>query len=175
MAAIPLLLLHLSSSSVSGLPVEGMIAPGSVPCIRVASLDITSLVPKDVMSGRSPLPDATCCLHRLHSVTCLHYRRRLESIIIHSTASSTSVSCQAQSHAGSLHCITLALILSRHVHNPTLVDQRCEHIIYCPRPKPLGVEGSVLEAMSAMPGCLRSDDGRGTGKRVCLCTLTRQP
>ena len=31
MAAIPLLLLHLSSSSVSGLPVEGMIAAGSVP------------------------------------------------------------------------------------------------------------------------------------------------
>lgn len=120
------------------------------------------------MSGRSPLPDATtawpahtltspCCLHRLHSVTSLHYRRRLESIIIRSTASSTSVSCQAQIPVRSLHCITLALILTRHVHNPTLVGQRCEHIIYCPRPKPLGVEGSVLEAMSAMPGCLRSD------------------
>jgi len=40
---------------------------------------------------------------------------------------------------------------------PPFIDQRCEHIIYCPRPKPLGVEGSVLEAMSAMPGCLRSD------------------
>ena len=31
MAAIPLLLLRLSSSSVSGLPVEGLIAAGSVP------------------------------------------------------------------------------------------------------------------------------------------------
>lgn len=86
---------------------------------------------KDDMSGRSPLHDATtawpahtlaspCCLRRLHSVSFLHFRRRLESIIIRSTASSASVCCQAQRQPSSLHCIPPALILTRHVHNPTL-------------------------------------------------------
>lgn len=102
---------------------------------------------KDDMSGRSPLPDATtawpahtleapCCLHRLHSVTCLHYRRRLESIIIRSTASSTSVSCQAQRQPGSLHCIPLALILTRHVHNPTLSASGVNTSSIAPAPSP---------------------------------------
>ena len=92
---------------------------------------IKSLVPKDwITDGRTFRSTTTawpahtlaspCCLRRLHSVSFLHFRRRLESIIIRSTASSTSVCCQAQKHARSLHCIPLALILTRHVHNPTL-------------------------------------------------------
>ena len=90
-ATISRLSLCLSASSVSGLPVEGMIAAGSVPCIMVAPLTSHHSQAKDDMSGRSPLHDATtawtahtlassCCLRRLHSVTFLHFRRRPRAV-----------------------------------------------------------------------------------------------
>ena len=155
---------------------ECALHPGTVPltsnhsCRKIGCLD-------GLCIGAQPLrgrhtPSRHHVVFRLPSVTCLHYGKPSDNIIIRTTASSDLQVLPGTKTVRSLHCIPLAS--SSHAASiiPPLVTRSVNTLSY-PQPQaPSSAEGAVLEAMSTMAAAFESLTAAGTERECALLTGT---